>query len=70
MRADPGNRAVTLGAGHSVLLCNIYDEAEDEAQYQVGMRTTFEVTDEEAASSTAWRTTPITGVAVPGRRVP
>ncbi len=37
--------AVTLEAGNYVLLCNIYDEDEDEAHYQMGMRTAFEVTD-------------------------
>ena len=36
---------VTLDAGNYVLLCNIYDESEDEAHYQMGMRTAFEVTD-------------------------
>ena len=36
---------VTLEAGNYVLLCNIYDEDEDEAHYQMGMRTAFEVTD-------------------------
>jgi uncharacterized cupredoxin-like copper-binding protein len=37
--------SVTLEAGTYVLLCNIYDEDEDEAHYQMGMRTAFEVTD-------------------------
>ena len=36
---------VTLEAGNYVLLCNIYSEDEDEAHYQMGMRTAFEVTD-------------------------
>ena len=36
---------VTLEAGNYVLLCNIYGEDEDEAHYQMGMRTAFEVTD-------------------------
>jgi uncharacterized cupredoxin-like copper-binding protein len=34
---------VTLAAGTHVLLCNIYDETEKEAHYQMGMRTVFEV---------------------------
>lgn len=37
--------SVTLDAGNYVLLCNIYDEDEDEAHYQMGMRTAFEVTE-------------------------
>ena len=37
--------AVTLDAGNYVLLCNIYDESEDEAHYQMGMRIAFEVTE-------------------------
>ena len=36
---------VTLDAGSYVVLCNIYDESEDEAHYQMGMRTAFEVTE-------------------------
>ena len=36
---------VNLDPGNYVLLCNIYDEDEDEAHYQMGMRTAFEVTD-------------------------
>ncbi len=36
---------VTLEAGNYVLLCNIYSADEDEAHYQMGMRTAFEVTD-------------------------
>lgn len=34
----------TLTAGKYVLACNIYDEAEDEAHYKLGMRTSFTVT--------------------------
>lgn len=34
----------TLTAGKYVLACNIYDEAEDEAHYKLGMRTAFNVT--------------------------
>ena len=37
--------SVTLDAGTYVLLCNIYDEGEDEAHYQMGMRIAFEVTE-------------------------
>lgn len=37
--------AVTLEAGNYVLLCNIYEESEDEAHYQMGMLTAFEVTE-------------------------
>ena len=33
-----------LAVGNYVLICNIWDEREQEAQYQEGMRTTFEVT--------------------------
>ena len=36
---------VNLDSGNYVLLCNVYDEDEDEAHYQMGMRTAFEVTD-------------------------
>ena len=36
---------VTLEAGNYVLLCNIYSQDEDEAHYEQGMRTAFEVTD-------------------------
>jgi uncharacterized cupredoxin-like copper-binding protein len=36
---------VNLDPGSYVLLCNIYSEDEDEAHYQMGMRTAFEVTD-------------------------
>jgi uncharacterized cupredoxin-like copper-binding protein len=34
---------VTLDAGSYVLLCNIYTAEEDEAHYQMGMRTAFTV---------------------------
>jgi uncharacterized cupredoxin-like copper-binding protein len=34
---------VTLEAGSYVLMCNIYDKAEKEAHYQMGMRTAFSV---------------------------
>jgi uncharacterized cupredoxin-like copper-binding protein len=34
---------VTLEAGNYVLLCNIYDEEEDEAHYTMGMRVAFPV---------------------------
>jgi uncharacterized cupredoxin-like copper-binding protein len=34
---------VTLEAGNYVLLCNIYDEEEDEAHYMMGMRVAFPV---------------------------
>jgi uncharacterized cupredoxin-like copper-binding protein len=34
---------VTLEAGNYVLLCNIYDEDEDEAHYVMGMRVAFPV---------------------------
>lgn len=35
---------VALDAGAYVLICNIYDEEEQEAHYQEGMRTSFDVT--------------------------
>jgi uncharacterized cupredoxin-like copper-binding protein len=35
---------VDLDAGNYVLICNIYDETEQEAHYQLGMRTAFTVT--------------------------
>ena len=40
-----GNPTLTvdLDAGSYVLICNIYDEAEQEAHYQEGMRTAFTV---------------------------
>jgi hypothetical protein len=34
---------VDLEAGSYVLICNIYDEAEQEAHYSLGMRTAFTV---------------------------
>jgi uncharacterized cupredoxin-like copper-binding protein len=34
---------VTLAAGNYVLLCNIYTAEEDEAHYEMGMRTAFTV---------------------------
>ena len=37
--------SVTLEAGNYVLLCNIYSADEDEAHYQMGMRTAFEATE-------------------------
>jgi uncharacterized cupredoxin-like copper-binding protein len=36
---------VSLAAGKYVLLCNIYDETEQEAHYQLGMRIGFDVTE-------------------------
>lgn len=36
---------VSLDAGSYVLVCNIWDEGEGEAHYQMGMRTPFTVTD-------------------------
>lgn len=36
---------VELDPGSYVLVCNIYSEDEDEAHYQMGMRSPFEVTD-------------------------
>ena len=38
-----GEVTVDLAAGHYVLLCNIYDEAEGESHYQLGMRTDITV---------------------------
>jgi uncharacterized cupredoxin-like copper-binding protein len=35
--------AVALDAGHYVLLCNIYDDTEQEAHYRMGMRINFTV---------------------------
>ena len=35
--------SVVLDAGHYVLLCNIYDETEQEAHHALGMRTNFTV---------------------------
>jgi uncharacterized cupredoxin-like copper-binding protein len=41
------NQSVTaaLAAGKYVLLCNIYSADENEAHYQMGMRTAFTVTE-------------------------
>lgn len=36
---------VELDAGNYVLICNIWDEDEGEAHYEMGMRTPFSVTD-------------------------
>lgn len=36
---------VDLESGGYVLVCNIYDEDEDEAHYEMGMHTDFEVTE-------------------------
>ena|SRR5688572_27328525 len=36
---------VTLASGSYVLLCNIYDETEQEAHFKLGMRTRFSVTE-------------------------
>ena len=36
---------VTLASGSYVLLCNIYDETEQEAHFRLGMRTGFTVTE-------------------------
>jgi uncharacterized cupredoxin-like copper-binding protein len=40
---DTPTLTVDLTAGSYVLICNIYDEAEQEAHYQEGMRTGFTV---------------------------
>jgi uncharacterized cupredoxin-like copper-binding protein len=40
---DTGNLTVDLDAGNYVLICNIFDKAEDESHYQEGMRTGFTV---------------------------
>lgn len=37
--------SIALDAGSYVLLCNIWDEGEGEAHYQMGMRTAFTVTE-------------------------
>jgi uncharacterized cupredoxin-like copper-binding protein len=42
---DSEDLTVTLEAGAYVLICNIYDEDEDEAHYAEGMRTSFTVSD-------------------------
>jgi len=41
---DTQTVAVDLDAGSYVLMCNIYDKAEKESQYQQGMHTAFTVT--------------------------
>ena len=40
---DTANLTVDLDAGNYVFICNIYDEDEQEAHYQEGMRTGFTV---------------------------
>jgi uncharacterized cupredoxin-like copper-binding protein len=40
---DSQTLTVNLEAGAYVLICNIYDETEDEAHYEEGMRTAFTV---------------------------
>lgn len=40
---DEASLTVDLDAGNYVLICNIYDEDEQEAHYQEGMRTGFTV---------------------------
>lgn len=40
---DTPTLTVTLDAGSYVFICNIYDEAEQEAHYQEGMRVAFTV---------------------------
>ena len=40
---DTQSLSVNLQAGNYVLICNIYDEAEQEAHYQEGMRVGFTV---------------------------
>jgi uncharacterized cupredoxin-like copper-binding protein len=40
---DTAEVTVTLDAGAYVLICNIYDESEQEAHYQMGMYTGFTV---------------------------
>ena len=42
---DSADLTVTLDAGSYALVCNIYDEDEGEAHYQMGMRTAFTATD-------------------------
>ena len=36
---------LTLDAGSYALICNIWDDVEGEAHYQMGMRTAFSVTE-------------------------
>jgi hypothetical protein len=40
---DTPTLTVDLTAGSYVLICNIFDESENEAHYQEGMRTGFTV---------------------------
>ena len=40
---DTQSVTIDLAAGDYVLICNIYDEAEQEAHYQEGMRVAFTV---------------------------
>ncbi|HET7929424.1 MAG TPA: hypothetical protein VFM40_07720 [Actinomycetota bacterium] len=40
---DTQSVTIDLAAGNYVLICNIYDEAEQEAHYQEGMRVAFTV---------------------------
>jgi uncharacterized cupredoxin-like copper-binding protein len=40
---DTAEVSVTLEAGNYVLICNIYDETEQEAHYAMGMRAAFTV---------------------------
>lgn len=45
-KIEPGATAdlsVTLAPGNYVLICNVYDEEEQEAHYQMGMHTAFTV---------------------------
>jgi uncharacterized cupredoxin-like copper-binding protein len=42
---DSAQLTVDLAAGTYALICNVYDEDEDEAHYQMGMYTSFEATD-------------------------
>jgi uncharacterized cupredoxin-like copper-binding protein len=42
---DSAELTVTLEAGSYALVCNIYDDDEGEAHYQMGMRTAFTATD-------------------------
>ena len=40
---DTQSVTVDLGAGNYALICNIWDEEEQEAHYAMGMRTAFTV---------------------------
>lgn len=42
---DSVDLTVTLEAGSYALVCNVYSEDEDEAHYQMGMRTAFTATE-------------------------